>query len=539
MADRSALLRAVRRAIDEDEPRLVMADWLEDHGESDRAMFIRIQCALARGIPDAAVRRSYQTTERALLARWGWEWARPFGEAIEEWYYQRGFIERVEMQLERSVDALVQLLEHSEVRHVRTLSPFVDFERLILGLPALPHIQGLQFWQMADFDREALRRFLLTPATQQLTSLVLQHPVNSVLIPDDLAVQALFAPQRSRLEELSIQTNGVDRGPSNAVLLALAASPYLRRLKRLYLPCAGHPDLEGPGLQIDVVERLAASPNLAQLEELDLSGTSATWDVWQAILELPPLPRLRKLWLAGTIVRTPGQPPQIGDSLENVDPLRARFDRLAAKIDWSTHLVGPIGRRAGVWHGQEWTSYRQQKFYEIEGWALRRDWDGLERCYRNLCSELAGDYIAQLVDALDFDRFEAQLLASLARAIEYATTHRLRYLVLRLSPASHWMGKFEVYDDYQPPTAAQIAARESGAAPREYASATPRLVVPCPPFDPHSVLFGTHRLDAFRWYWPWNYIHARIVAMLGRSLQQVESRPRCHLDVYDGVIRVL
>lgn len=41
--DRTALLRAVLESPDEDAPRLVFADWLDEHGESERAWFIRRQ----------------------------------------------------------------------------------------------------------------------------------------------------------------------------------------------------------------------------------------------------------------------------------------------------------------------------------------------------------------------------------------------------------------------------------------------------------------------------------------------------------------
>lgn len=42
-ADRDALLAAVRASPDDDTPRLVLADWLDDHGEPDFAAFIRLE----------------------------------------------------------------------------------------------------------------------------------------------------------------------------------------------------------------------------------------------------------------------------------------------------------------------------------------------------------------------------------------------------------------------------------------------------------------------------------------------------------------
>ncbi len=49
MNEREALLRAVCENPDEDTPRLVFADWLQENGDEARAEFIRVQIALARG----------------------------------------------------------------------------------------------------------------------------------------------------------------------------------------------------------------------------------------------------------------------------------------------------------------------------------------------------------------------------------------------------------------------------------------------------------------------------------------------------------
>ena len=47
-SDESALLAAVAVDLGDDLPRLVYADWLDDHGEAIRAEFIRLQCQIAR-----------------------------------------------------------------------------------------------------------------------------------------------------------------------------------------------------------------------------------------------------------------------------------------------------------------------------------------------------------------------------------------------------------------------------------------------------------------------------------------------------------
>jgi uncharacterized protein (TIGR02996 family) len=54
MTDRDALLNAVLAGPDDDLPRLVFADWCDEHGEPDRAEFVRVQVRLAvmDGPPD-------------------------------------------------------------------------------------------------------------------------------------------------------------------------------------------------------------------------------------------------------------------------------------------------------------------------------------------------------------------------------------------------------------------------------------------------------------------------------------------------------
>lgn len=43
-----AMLAGIRAVPDDDLPRLVLADWLEEHGEAERAEFVRVQCELAK-----------------------------------------------------------------------------------------------------------------------------------------------------------------------------------------------------------------------------------------------------------------------------------------------------------------------------------------------------------------------------------------------------------------------------------------------------------------------------------------------------------
>jgi uncharacterized protein (TIGR02996 family) len=95
MTDREALLQAILENPDDDAPRLVYADWLDEHGDADRAEFIRVQCELARGA--STPRRSEVLTDRArqLQSAHGSRWERDLpGQPAIAWLdrYDRGFL---------------------------------------------------------------------------------------------------------------------------------------------------------------------------------------------------------------------------------------------------------------------------------------------------------------------------------------------------------------------------------------------------------------------------------------------------------------
>src|SRR3954467_3828719 len=53
MSSEAAFLSEIRERPDDDSPRLVFADWLDENGDPDRAEFIRVQIEWARTIwPD-------------------------------------------------------------------------------------------------------------------------------------------------------------------------------------------------------------------------------------------------------------------------------------------------------------------------------------------------------------------------------------------------------------------------------------------------------------------------------------------------------
>ena len=73
MNDVDAFLATIREEPDDDTPRLVFADWLEEHNDP-RGEFIRLQCELNRWVPDVDRRSALQNRERELLREHRKKW---------------------------------------------------------------------------------------------------------------------------------------------------------------------------------------------------------------------------------------------------------------------------------------------------------------------------------------------------------------------------------------------------------------------------------------------------------------------------------
>src|SRR5262245_34901242 len=109
MAEREALLRAIRESPDEDAPRLVYADWLDEHGEAARAELIRVQCELARLAEGDPPAEGLRNREQSLLRKHERVWRNTLPDWTAQARFERGFLGRVEAtpaELERDGDAL-------------------------------------------------------------------------------------------------------------------------------------------------------------------------------------------------------------------------------------------------------------------------------------------------------------------------------------------------------------------------------------------------------------------------------------------------
>src|SRR5262245_20937750 len=107
MSQANAFLRAILDEPEDDTHRLVHADWLDEHGDSQRAAFIRAQIELDRGVEDADRRRDLRRRIEELLKAHerAWRANLPLLPGIGWGGFRRGFVEEASAKSFKAFDA--------------------------------------------------------------------------------------------------------------------------------------------------------------------------------------------------------------------------------------------------------------------------------------------------------------------------------------------------------------------------------------------------------------------------------------------------
>ncbi len=267
----SVFLEAIREAPDDDTPRLIYADWLDDHGgstECARAAFIRAQVrieTLDRGDP---ARLDLEEQARDLLAEHEQEWTEDLPAEVDAWEFRRGFLEQVSLTGAAFLEFAPQLMAAGPLRAVHlTLS-----EEHVAGLAACPDLARVE---ALDFGPSG-------PSTYRLTDRSLQTLLES--------------PHLGRLKSLGLRCQAI--GPLG--VQTLVQSPWMANLRHL--------DLRENYTLGDLGARhLAGAAQATRLEELLLRNCHLTRvGIW-ALFSSRCLPALHALDVeAGRLFDAPG-----------------------------------------------------------------------------------------------------------------------------------------------------------------------------------------------------------------------------------------
>lgn len=263
-----ALLREIVEFPEDDGPRLIYADWLDER-DRPRGEFIRLQFALAENRHAPHERVEIEARARHLLACHASAWLGPLRRHLESWTFRRGFVERIKL----SIDTF---LDHAE--DLRGAFPLQEIvltgasERLheLAATPKLAGLRGL------GFERTWLaHRAAMLADSAHLASLRRLDLRNNGIGTAALAELAHSGALPS-LRQLALGRNTALRDDGMRILLD---SPLAEQLRDV--------DLSGCRLTDASVRRLATSPWLARLELLDLRGNSISLAGYEALLASP------------------------------------------------------------------------------------------------------------------------------------------------------------------------------------------------------------------------------------------------------------
>ena len=208
MAEREALTAAVLADPDDDLPRLVFADWLDERGEAARARFIRAQLALA-ALPEwdpqsAALRRTrpeWDCSEESirtlppLTSDTGLHW-----NAREP--FRRGFGYAVQAPHLRALQfRMPALLAEEPVGRLGLYGATLDQWQEFAAAPWLPRIREIDF-EGIGAPIEAMRELLASPGNTGLHTLRFGSAVSAGM--PTVLERLMRSPVGDRLRALSI-----------------------------------------------------------------------------------------------------------------------------------------------------------------------------------------------------------------------------------------------------------------------------------------------------------------------------------------------
>jgi uncharacterized protein (TIGR02996 family) len=298
MTQDEAFLQAIIESPEDDAPRLVYADYLEEHGQAARAEFIRLQCELAKRPQGDGSNEALAIRGEEIFTEYGNEWLRPLQDLGEDLYFEfhRGFVWGLSAEASRFLDVAEEVLRITPLRHVEL---FVE-RGVITRLAESSWLQRLTSLRLRwdEIGPANVRILVASPYLVNLTALDLY---DRIIRGGGLKAIAK-SPHLGKLRELVLGWNNI----SWLGVRALAESPLLVHLTYL--------DLSFNAFGDRGVVALASSPSAAGLSYLGLVGSGVENAGGRALAESPYLISLTSLDLHYS--RT---------SEEVKDLLRARF----------------------------------------------------------------------------------------------------------------------------------------------------------------------------------------------------------------------
>jgi len=272
MAEHEAFIAAICEAPDDDDRRLVYADYLQESRDpvnEARAELIRYQIEESRFDDDCARRRRLRHHSRKILHDHESQWVQslhmlPAG----SWTFQRGFVECVRLEAAEFPRLAQELFSQFPIRELelRNVQGNRQVLEAIAASPYLARVRTLRFTP-APFHHEGLgdhgvATLLRSPFLTNLRELSLERQ----RLSNDAIAMLANCPALSGLTSLQIGHNRPNHTFAQSIdgdaMPILAASPYLHNLTHLDL---SHLSLDNAG-----IEAISHSPTMQCLTDLNV-----------------------------------------------------------------------------------------------------------------------------------------------------------------------------------------------------------------------------------------------------------------------------
>jgi uncharacterized protein (TIGR02996 family) len=286
-----ALYETILAAPADDLPRLVYADWLEEHGDAERAEFIRVQIDLARLPPSDPRRPTLRRREHDLLDRHKPAWSIPRLRGGQNLI--RGFVGEV-WAAAQDVVTFADALARVPLQSLR-LTAAADWIQALVDRPFLAKLTSLDLSNNTGIHRRFDRLFL-NGGLRSLSTLVLR---NVRVWGEDLPRWPLVAGF-PKLTHLDLSGNPLGDGG----LGVLVEHPWYASLRSVTLRGDGQElyDL----IRDEGLARLARSPNAGRLVRLDLSDNGIGDAGVEALATTDRFGDLKELNLSGNPIGPAG-----------------------------------------------------------------------------------------------------------------------------------------------------------------------------------------------------------------------------------------
>ncbi|VTR93019.1 Repeat-companion domain protein OS=Isosphaera pallida (strain ATCC 43644 / DSM 9630 / IS1B) GN=Isop_0391 PE=4 SV=1: LRR_6 [Gemmata massiliana] len=230
MNDHDALLHAIGEHPEEDTPRLMFADWLEENGQPERADFARNQIELTRSELTPAERHPLVKKNVYYLNNWvpHWKAQLPRIDGIEWGDFNRGLIEEVQTSsIERLIDRAADVFTVPGI-HILRVGWLGNYPTRLSELARVSELSRLRALRLvaSRANAEDLSVILSSGHLRRLNALDLHGNYANDAVAGDIA-DGRFG----NLTELWLGSNQIGARGARA----LAASPHLAELRFLDL----------------------------------------------------------------------------------------------------------------------------------------------------------------------------------------------------------------------------------------------------------------------------------------------------------------